>query len=146
MLYFDTSFLVPLILIEPTSTRIQRFLSRQEAGELAISQWTRVEFSSLLARGVRMGALTRKEALFADTQFEMLVSESFIVLLPGAEDFELAKQFLQRYGTGLRAGDALHLAIAKNHGANAIYSLDKGLRGAGKKLRLPVRSGIRQTG
>jgi uncharacterized protein len=127
MLYFDTSFLVPLILIEPTSLRLQRFLGRQDAGELAISQWTRVEFSSLLARRVRMGALTRKEARYADTQFETLVSESFMVLLPGAEDFDLAKQYLQRYGTGLRAGDAFHLAVAKNHGASAIYSLDEGL-------------------
>lgn len=143
MLYFDTSFLVPLILIEPTSIRVQRFLGRQAAGELAISHWTRVEFSSLLARDVRMGVLTRKKALYADTQFETLVNESFIVLLPGAEDFELAKQYLQRYGTRLRAPDAFHLAIASNHRASAIYTLDRALVSAGKKLRLPVQRGIR---
>ena len=90
-----------------------------------------------------MGVLTRKKALYADTQFETLVNESFIVLLPGAEDFELAKQYLQRYGTRLRAPDAFHLAIASNHRASAIYTLDRALVSAGKKLRLPVQRGIR---
>lgn len=146
MLYFDTSFLVPLILAEPTSDRIQRFLSRQIAGELVISHWTRVEFSSLLAREVRMGGLKRRTALDADAQFEALVEESFVVLLPSADDFNLAKRFLQQYRTGLRAGDALHLAIARNHGARAIYSLDRTLGSAGRKLRLRVRTGIRQAG
>jgi uncharacterized protein len=48
-----------------------------------------------------------------------------------------------RFETGLRAGDALHLAIADNHRAAAIYSLDKALLKAGKILDLPVRMGIR---
>jgi predicted nucleic acid-binding protein len=142
MLYFDTSFLVPLVHAEPTSDRIQRFFRRQRAGTLAISQWTWLEFSSALARDVRMGVLSRETALAADRQFDVIVEESFIVLLPDADDFTLAKQYVQRYGTGLRSGDAFHLAIAGNHGASAIYSLDKRLRRAGKKLRLPVRSGI----
>jgi uncharacterized protein len=117
MLYFDTSFLVPLVHAESTSVRIQRFLKRQRAGTLAISQWTPLEFSSALARDVRMGVLGRKTALAADRQFDSIVEESFVVLLPDADDFHLAMQYVQRYGTGLRSGDALHLAIAKNHGA-----------------------------
>ena len=45
-----------------------------------------------------------------------------IVLLPTATDFDLAGQFLRRYETGLRAGDALHLAIASNNRATAVHS------------------------
>jgi predicted nucleic acid-binding protein len=45
----------------------------------------------------------------------------------------------------LRAGDALHLAIAKNNHAGAIYSFDKTLLKAGKVLGLPVSAGV-QTG
>jgi predicted nucleic acid-binding protein len=146
MLYFDTSFLVPLILDEPTSNRIERFMSRQSAEDLAISHWTRVEFSSLLAREVRMGGLKRRAASDADAQFEELMAESFVVLSPTARDFDLAKEYLQRYRTGLRAGDALHLAIASNNRATAIYSLDRTLQSAGRKLRLPVRAGIRRGG
>ena len=143
MLYFDTSFLAPLILREPTSGKVETFLTRQPAGELAISHWTRAEFSSLIAREVRMGGLDRQAALDADAQFEAIVMESFVVLLPNADDFGLCKQYLQRYETGLRAGDALHLAVARNHRAQTIYSLDKTLLKAGKALGLPVATGIR---
>ncbi len=38
----------------------------------------------------------------------------------------------------LRAGDALHLAIARNHHARAIHSLDKKLLTAGRTLGLPT--------
>ena len=143
MLYFDTSFLVPLILAEQTTEKIERFLTAQTAGELAVSCWTRLEFSSLLEREVRVGGLQPGAALDADAQFEALVNDSFVVLLPRAADYNLAKRYLQQYRTGLRAGDALHLAIASNNRASEIYSLDKQLCSAGKILRLPVTSGIR---
>jgi predicted nucleic acid-binding protein len=146
MVYFDTSFLVPMIRAELTSIQVEEFLQRNRTSELAISLWTRVEFSSLIARDFRMGRLTRAAALYADSQFDMLVNESFAVLVPDADDFELAKQYVQNYGTGLRSPDALHLAIANNHGATSIYTLDQGLIRAGRRLRLPVRRGIRQRG
>ena len=57
MLYFDTSILAPLFLQESSSAKVERFVAGLPAGELAVSHWTRVEFSSLLAREVRMGAL-----------------------------------------------------------------------------------------
>jgi uncharacterized protein len=139
MLYFDTSFLVPMVIAESTSEKVERFLARQTPGELAVSYWTRLEFSSLLAREVRMGGLEPPAALDADAQFEALVNESFMLLVPRADDYDLARQYLQNYRTGVRAGDALHLAIATNNRASAIYSFDKKLRRAGKVLDLPVR-------
>ena len=57
MRYFDTSFLVPLILPEATSEHVSGFLEALEGDDLAVSHWTRVEFASLLAREVRMGGL-----------------------------------------------------------------------------------------
>ncbi len=138
MYYFDTSFLAPLILQEPTSIKVERFMTRLPAGELVISHWTRVEFSSLLAREVRMGSLDRQAARDADNRFDTVVTESFVVLLPNADDISLAKAYLGSYETGLRAGDALHLAVARNHGAKTIYSLDKTLLKAGKLLGVPA--------
>lgn len=138
MIYFDTSFMIPLILPEPTSGRIEAFLASQHGEALAISHWTRVEVSSALARQVRMRNLSRKAAGAAEAEFNDIVSESFVALLPGAEDFELARQYLQQYETGLRAGDALHLAIASNNRVNAIYSLDNSVLKAGRQLGLPV--------
>src|SRR3974377_523570 len=57
VLFFDTSFLVPLILPEATSDSIAAFVCRLSAEQLTVSHWTRVEFSSLIAREVRMGGL-----------------------------------------------------------------------------------------
>ena len=143
MLYFNTSFLAPLILQESTSAKIEKFMTGLPPGELAISHWARVEFSSLLAREVRMGGLDGQAARDADAQFETVVTESFVVLLPNADDFNLAKEYLGNHETGLRAGDALHLAIARIHRAKAVYSLDKTLLKAGKLLGVPVSTGIR---
>lgn len=143
--YFDTSFVAPLILEEATSSAVEQFVSGLPAGELAVSHWTRVEFASLLAREVRMGGLEQQAVRDSDAQFEAIVRESFIVLAPSPSDFGLARVYLGNYTTGLRAGDALHLAIASNHAAGAIYSLDKALLAAGAILGLPVSMGIRIT-
>jgi uncharacterized protein len=143
MLYFDTSFMVPLILPEASSRRIQRFVRRSRTTPLAISHWTRVEFSSLLARDVRMGLLVPSTASKADEEFEAIAAETFVVLLPTADDFDLCKQFLGRFDSGLRAGDALHLAVATNHRASGFYSLDRKLLKAGRKMGLQVNPGIR---
>jgi uncharacterized protein len=138
MFYFDTSFLVPLILPEATSDRITAFIPSLLAEEFTVSHWARVEFSSLIAREVRIGGLDGNAAARADARFEAMVRESFFVLLPNADDFDLAKRYLGRVETGLRAGDALHLAIAHNNRAAVIYSLDRKLLRAGEMLELPV--------
>jgi len=143
VLYFDTSFLVPLILPEATSDQIAAFVGRLPAEEFAVSQWTRVEFSSLIGREVRMGSLDAQAAERADARFEAMVDETFSILLPTADDYGLAKRYLGRFETGLRAGDALHLAVANNHHAAVIYSLDETLLKAGRFLDLPVSLGIR---
>ena len=143
MIYFDTSFLAPLILPELTSDKIAAFVRRLPVGQLEVSQWTKVEFSSLIARKVRMGELDADVAARADDRFEAMVAESFAVILPDIADFALAKRYLGKFETGLRAGDALHLAIANNHHATAVYSLDKKVLMAGKILNLPVSAGIK---
>ena len=141
MLYFDTSFLVPLVLPEATSARITTFVRKLAADELAVSHWARVEFSSLLAREMRMGGLDAPAASQADARFEAMITGSFTTLVPREQDFTLAKQYLRRFETGLRAGDALHIAIASGHGATVIYSLDKKLIKAGAMLGLPISDG-----
>jgi predicted nucleic acid-binding protein len=142
VLYFDTSFLAPLVLPESTSDKIAAFVRRLPVEELTVSHWTRVEFSSLIARDVRMSVLDAAAGARAGARFEAMVDASFAVLLPNADDFGLAKRYLGKFNTGLRAGDALHLAIAGNRQAAAIYSLDKGLLMAGRLLDLPVSMGI----
>ncbi len=127
MIYFDTSFLTPLFLEEPMSEAVERFIASLPVAELSTSHWTRVEFSSLLAREVRMGGLSEADARGADVAFESAIGESFQMLTPTPSDFDRAKALLARPLTGLRAGDAIHLAIADRRGIDVIYSLDHGL-------------------
>lgn len=139
---FDTSFLAPLILQEATSETVEAFIAALSPEQLCISQWTRVEFASLIAREVRMGSFTQGEALTAIVQFDDMVEKSWRVLVPRSGDYELAKNYVQRFETKLRAGDALHLAIAHNHGASVLYTLDEGLLKAAELVKVSASRGI----
>ena len=143
MIYFDTSFLAPIFQPEDTSRDIENFFNDLPTGSLTTSQWTMLEFSSLIARKVRMGLLPDSDAKWVDTQFELAIRDSFNLLSATTADFDLAKRQVLQFETGLRAGDALHLAIAKNNRATAIYTLDKAMVKAGEELGLPVSLGIR---
>ncbi len=143
MHYLDTSFVAPLILPETTSERVERFIRKIPVGQLAVSHWTRVEFASLVARRARMGDLTAAQAAQARDAFEKMLTESFHIIIPQVNDYDVATHLLRNYKTGLRAGDALHLALVKNHGAAIMYSLDKQLIKAAKILKIPASAGIR---
>jgi predicted nucleic acid-binding protein len=143
MLYFDTSFLAPLILQEATSENIEAFFAKLPAGQLYVSHWTRVEFASLIAREVRMGGLVERDALLAIGQFDELVAESFQVLAPSVVDYEQAKGYIQHFATRLQAGDALHLAIASNNSAKTLYTLDEALLNAAKLMKVHASRGIK---
>lgn len=62
MVYLDTSIVAPLLLPEATSDQVERYLQNFPAGELSTSAWTKVEFSSLVARKLRMGELDERQA------------------------------------------------------------------------------------
>ena len=143
MIYFDTSFLTPLFRPESTSKALGKFFRETGQIGLATSQWTRAEFSSLIARDVRMKIIDAARAETLENRFEAELAQSFTLIAPAIGDFEICKRYLQRYETGLRAGDALHLAVAKRNNADAIYSLDDRMIRAGKLLGLPVSRGIR---
>ena len=143
MVYLDTSFVAPLVITEDASDAVEACVLKLKPGELATSLWTRVELASLVARKVRMGQLSASEAAAVRREFARILVESFEILVPTAADYATATEFLAIPKSGLRAGDALHLAIAANHGATRILTLDNGFVAAGKLLKLPVTRGIR---
>ncbi len=141
MRYFDTSFLVPLILPEVTSDSVYSCFRNFSTDELAVSDWTRVEIASLLARDVRMGRLDADSSLKAASRFESMILESFTILLPDRKDYNPAREWLCNFEAGLKSDDALHLAIAANRKATAIFSLDKRMVASGKLPGLPTSAG-----
>lgn len=143
MLYFDASFLVPLVKFEAASGKVEAFISSLGAQALCTCHWTLVEIASALSREVRMKAMLAKDAKRALKDVEAIIDSTFEILLTEAADFDRAKDYVARFETGLRGGDALHLAVAARHKVKAIYSLDKAFVKAGKKLGLPALTGIR---
>ncbi|TLY59339.1 MAG: type II toxin-antitoxin system VapC family toxin [Gammaproteobacteria bacterium] len=65
--------------------------------------------------------------------FARLVADSFTVLPVLGAHFRTASKFADQHTLGLRAGDALHLAIAGDQGAT-LCSLDKRLADAGSAI------------
>lgn len=107
-----------------------------------VSQWTRIELASVLSRLVRMGELNKEIAGLCNERFTILLAENFQLVLPELDDYDLSWNYLTRLNTSLRAGEALHLAIAFNLAVEKIINLDEGMLKAGKFLRLPVDRGI----
>jgi uncharacterized protein len=130
MLYLDTRFITPIVLPEATSHRVEEFICMQQPGEMAVSYWTPIEFAALVARRLRMGELKNVHATRARAGFDRLLSESFQILLPTLSDYDRAIEMLTDYRSGIRSGDALHLAIARNQGARFITLDMKRIRAA----------------
>lgn len=141
MIYLDTSFLAPFYIQEATSTAIETILLNIPTSELAISDWTTVEFASLVSRRVRTLELSSEQMEAVMHSFQEDVTQSYTVFTVTTADFILAVEFIQRWETGLRAGDALHLAIACNRSVDNLLSLDRGLIDAARQLNIPSDSG-----
>ena len=84
VVYIDTSFLVPLVL--RNDEQPSRRVGRLPAQQLAVSHWTRVEFSLTAYPGGPHGCAKTRSGAGANPRFEALLDESFVVLLPNVDD------------------------------------------------------------
>lgn len=144
MLYLDTSVLVPLFVPEPLSEPVRDWFEVQAtAGAmLAISAWTLTEFASAMGIKVRDKGLMPEQAQTACALMQKLQLDSLRMFTPTRSTFERAAEYLAQHALGLRAGDALHLAIAQNENVDCFYTLDRRLIEAARKLKLRVESPI----
>lgn len=132
MIYIDTSALVAVLTTEPDYERVVEWFANGQ-DSFATSGWVAAEFSAALSIKMRrgeIGAVIRNGAL---QQFAQRITESFTSLPIGPGEFELAVEFGSRHELGLRAGDALHLAIARS-GDTRLATLDRVQAEAGRKL------------
>lgn len=133
MIYLDTSVLVAALTREASTERIQGWLAQQRPEELTVSRWGVTEFSSALSIKLRTGQIELQHRAEALAAFNRLVAETFTVLPVRATHFITATRFVEHQTLGLRAADALHLAIAADRGA-VLATLDQKLIDAAEAL------------
>lgn len=138
MLYLDTSLIVAAIADEVMTAHVQIWLEEQYPAQLLTSDWTITETSSALALKLRTGKMNLDERAAAMASFNKLIAESFTLLPVTGEHFRTAAKFADHYTLGVRSGDALHLAIASEHGAT-VCTLDRRLAEAGPTLGVLTR-------
>lgn len=137
MIYVDTSALVPLFIREPSSDALIDWI--ESSGErLAISEWALVEFASAGAIKIRTGQATANLVKQATMQMVGFVQRHCTVALPAREDFRRAAELARGHTSSLRAGDALHLAIAESLNTQGILCLDQAMIESATSLGMNV--------
>ena len=137
MRYLDTSLLVAALTREAETARMQAWLAAQDPEQLTISDWVVTEFSTALSNKLRTGQLQADHRADALAMFTRMAADSLLMTPISSSDFRLAARYADQCSLGLRAGDALHLAVAADQGAT-LCTLDRRLAEAGQTLGLKV--------
>lgn len=137
MFYLDTSAAVASITQEEHSERIWAWLSANAAAPILCSGWVATEVSSALSIKVRTGAFTLEQRVAAWNDWRRFRDTSLADIAVAPDHFEVAATLCDRPDLGLRAGDALHLAIAQSGGLSLV-TLDRTMADAALQLGIAI--------
>ncbi len=135
MIYFDTSAAVPLFVREPASAAVDAWFETC-SDPLLSSDWVVTEFASALSVKERSGMLGAKDARAAWRGFEAFCESGLRLIAVSRQAFKEGARLARQPSHGLRAGDALHLAVALEVGAKAIATLDTTLAANARRLKM----------
>lgn len=134
--YLDTSLVVSAFTNEVATVRAREWLRRHQDGTFIASWWVRTEIVASVSAKLTGSVWDSSGAPKLIQAIDEFFDESVVVVGVGQEDFEKGASFSAK-APGLRAGDALHLAVASAHGAT-VATLDKGMVASARRLSLPV--------
>ena len=136
MFYVDTNILVSALTPETARREARQWLLAHQMTSF-VSDWVIAEFSRSLSVKSRYSDFSEADRFRARVGLKRYLEASLAVLPVGRDDFRVAADFCEDPELGLRAGDALHLAIASAHGLTMI-TRDHGMARAARQLGLPA--------
>jgi uncharacterized protein len=134
--YLDANILVALLTPEPFSGRADTFL-QTNTEPLIVSDFAAAEFSSAVARRVRMSEFTLYQARFTLSRFDTWLARTADRVEISPADVAAATAFLRRLDLPLRTPDALHIAIAQRIGASLV-TFDQRMAASARALGMAV--------
>ncbi|OYW80644.1 MAG: twitching motility protein PilT [Polynucleobacter sp. 32-46-5] len=124
MIYVDTSIFVALCTKEQKSDDVAKWYTNSQA-KMISSTWAFTEFSSALSLKVRTSQITEKQSREAWKKFDSLCQNDIELLPIESKAYYSAGILVVDSKSNLRAGDALHLATAKQSKSKFLATLDK---------------------
>lgn len=115
MIYLDTSALVSFVVPDLHSPRLRERL-RDLPAPVVSSTFGMAEFGAVVAIRQRSGLMSEAAAVAAFDFFDGWMTAPGALHEVEAEDHRLAAALVRRFDLGLRAPDALHLAICRRIG------------------------------
>jgi uncharacterized protein len=135
MIYVDTSVLVALCTNEPKSASVAKWYAACK-DELISAAWCITEFASALGIKQRTGQITAQQGAASWQAFERLCANDLQLLPVEPSAFHRAAVLTLDAKTGLRNGDALHLAAALEAKAKSMATLDEVLGRNAKAMKI----------
>jgi len=135
MIYLDTSVVVALLTPEERSPHALDWFA-QCREPLISSDWLITETHSALGIKQRQHGLSQVARAAAGEQFERLLQGGVELRSHDRGRFRQAAELLQDPALGIRAGDALHLAVALHSRCTRLASFD------GRMLQAAVALGM----
>lgn len=135
MVYVDTSVLVALCVNEPKSAVVGRWYAACSE-ELGSAAWCVTEFASVLGIKQRTAQITGEQGTTAWQAFERLCAGDLQLLPADPAIFHRAAILCLDAANGLRAGDALHLAVALDAKIKSIATLDDTQAGNARRMKI----------
>ena len=135
MVYVDTSVLVALCVNEPMSAAVGRWYAAC-GDELSSAVWCVTEFASALSLKQRTAQINAEQSAVAWAAFERLCAGDLELLPLDPKVFHHAAILTSDAATGLRAGDALHLAAALGVKTKSMATLDEVLARNARRMKI----------
>jgi predicted nucleic acid-binding protein len=102
------------------------------------SDWLLTEFASAVSIKVRRKELSESDAKAIRSEFDLLATAGLRIVPIGRSAYQDAAKMAAQHEHGLRAGDALHLAIAQEIGAQSLATLDGVMASNAQRLKMRV--------